>query len=125
MGRRSLLSCTVFAVFAISVFSGAQTLKPLVSFNGANGYTPYAGLVQGTNGNFYGATASGGANNNGTVYEITPRGMLKAQKESDLYSFRGGRMGFFPKPELYAPMTGSYTALRVLAEPTTGGAYSS
>jgi uncharacterized repeat protein (TIGR03803 family) len=87
----------VFAVFAISVFSGAQTLKPLVSFNGANGYTPYAGLVQGTNGNFYGATASGGANNNGTVYEITPRGMLKAQKESDLYSFRGGEDGFFPQ----------------------------
>jgi len=46
-----------------------------------DGYTP-TGLVQGANGNFYGTTAGGGTNNQGTVFEITPAGAL-----TTLYSF--------------------------------------
>jgi uncharacterized repeat protein (TIGR03803 family) len=38
--------------------------------------------VQATNGNLYGTTATGGANNYGTVFEITPAGLL-----TTLYSF--------------------------------------
>jgi len=34
------------------------------------GATPEAGLVQATNGNLYGTTSSGGANNYGTVFKI-------------------------------------------------------
>ena len=53
--------------------------------NCADGNQPSAGLVQATDGNFYGTTFSGGANNNcvggaltrcGTVFKITPGGML-------------------------------------------------
>ena len=43
---------------------------------------PYAGLVQATNGNFYGTTRFGGTNNRGTVFKITPSGKL-----TTLYSF--------------------------------------
>jgi uncharacterized repeat protein (TIGR03803 family) len=54
--------------------SGALTT--LVSFNGTNGSYPAAALVQGTNGNFYGTTQSGGASGMGTVFEMTPAGAL-------------------------------------------------
>ena len=47
-----------------------------------DGEYPYAGLVQATNGNFYGTTYGGGANGGGTVFELTPKGGL-----TTLYSF--------------------------------------
>ena len=38
---------------------------------------PYAGLVQATDGNFYGTTNDGGANDGyGTIFKITPSGTL-------------------------------------------------
>jgi len=36
-----------------------------------DGSVPAGGLVQGTDGNFYGTTAGGGANNNGTVFSLS------------------------------------------------------
>jgi len=47
-----------------------------------DGVAPQAGLASSTDGNFYGATFSGGANGSGTVFKITPNGML-----TTLYSF--------------------------------------
>jgi uncharacterized repeat protein (TIGR03803 family) len=47
-----------------------------------DGSQPEPGLVQATNGDFYGTTMSGGANNAGTVYSITPGGEL-----TTVYSF--------------------------------------
>jgi uncharacterized repeat protein (TIGR03803 family) len=41
-----------------------------------DGAEPLAGLVQATNGNLYGTTFNGGANNEGTVFKITPSGVL-------------------------------------------------
>ena len=41
-----------------------------------NGVVPLTGLVQGTDGNFYGTTSEGGTNGAGTVFQITPQGML-------------------------------------------------
>lgn len=54
--------------------SGAFT--SLIAFNGTNGAGPRAGLVQGTDGSFYGATYSGGTNNAGTVFQLTTNGTL-------------------------------------------------
>ncbi len=54
------------------------TLTTLYSFavDGPDGDQPYAGLVQGTDGNFYGTTSSFGAYGGGTVFKITPSGKL-------------------------------------------------
>lgn len=48
----------------------------LYSFGGVanDGAGPYAGLVQAADGNLYGTTPLGGANNEGTVYKVTPAG---------------------------------------------------
>jgi uncharacterized repeat protein (TIGR03803 family) len=54
----------------------AGALTTLVSFNLANGYNPSAGLVQGSDGNFYGTTDGGGAGGAGTVFKMTPAGVL-------------------------------------------------
>jgi uncharacterized repeat protein (TIGR03803 family) len=50
--------------------------------NCTDGETPYAGLIEATDGNLYGTTFSGGANGSGTVFEITTAGKL-----TTLYSF--------------------------------------
>jgi uncharacterized repeat protein (TIGR03803 family) len=47
------------------------TLTTLISFNGTNGASPQAGLVQSTDGNFYGTTANGGTNGYGTVFRLS------------------------------------------------------
>jgi uncharacterized repeat protein (TIGR03803 family) len=48
----------------------------------AEGATPYAGLIQATDGYLYGTTYQGGANNVGTVFKVTMAGVL-----TTLYSF--------------------------------------
>lgn len=67
---------------ATQVAPPAQTLSTLANFDGSNGANPHAGLVQGFDGNLYGTTYSGGANNSGTVFKSTPTGTLIT-----LYSF--------------------------------------
>jgi uncharacterized repeat protein (TIGR03803 family) len=61
-------------------YAGAVTT--LLSFNGTNGSYPAAGLVQGSDGNFYGTTPYGGTNGGGTVFQISTNGTL-----TSLYSF--------------------------------------
>jgi uncharacterized protein (TIGR03437 family) len=72
--------------FATALFLRAQTLTTLASFNGTNGNDPedVGSLVQGSDGNFYGTTLQGGANNSGTIFKMTPGGTL-----TTLYSFDG------------------------------------
>jgi uncharacterized repeat protein (TIGR03803 family) len=64
------------------------TLRTLYSFcahpNCTDGQYPTAGLVQATDGNFYGTTYVGGDNDAGTVFQITPGGIL-----TTLHSFDG------------------------------------
>ena len=76
--------CIVFVICAATaIASPAQILTTLHSFSGADGAVPIAGLVQASDGNFYGTTAFGGTNSSGgTVFKITPSGTL-----TTLYSF--------------------------------------
>ncbi len=68
------------------------TITTLHDFdNGIDGGDPEGGLVQGTDGNFYGVTASGGASGYGTVIRITPAGRL-----TTLYSFGNSTDGGNP-----------------------------
>jgi uncharacterized repeat protein (TIGR03803 family) len=46
------------------------SLATLASFNGANGSGPASGVVMDSSGNLYGTTTSGGASNDGTVFEL-------------------------------------------------------
>ncbi len=52
----------------------AGSLTTLVSFKNTNGAHPIAGLVQNTDGNFYGTTSDGGTNGFGTIFRINPSG---------------------------------------------------
>jgi uncharacterized repeat protein (TIGR03803 family) len=51
-------------------------LTSLVSFHNTNGAYPRAGLTKGSDGNFYGTTAGGGAANEGTLFQVTSEGVL-------------------------------------------------
>ena len=55
-------------VFEIA--SGSNAMTGLASFNGADGSMPVAGVTLDSAGDLFGTTYSGGANNDGTVFEI-------------------------------------------------------
>jgi uncharacterized repeat protein (TIGR03803 family) len=73
--------------------TSAGLFTPLYQFDQAHGATPYAPLVQGSDGNFYGVTFAGGNLNLGVVFKITPGGKLHV-----LYNFDGahGSLPFGP-----------------------------
>src|SRR5208282_2588854 len=73
-----------FGVGTIFEITPGGTLTSLYSFGTqtTDGAQPQEGLVQATDGNFYGTTYSGGAYGNGTIFEFTPGGTL-----TTLYSF--------------------------------------
>jgi len=64
--------------------SPSGTLTTLYNFDGPHGASPAVGLVQASDGNFYGTTAGGGFPNShcsfaascGTVFRVTPAGVL-------------------------------------------------
>ena len=49
---------------------GGSTLISLASFAGTNGSSPFAGLVEDSKGDLFGTASSGGASNDGTVFEV-------------------------------------------------------
>ena len=63
---------------------GNAALVTLQRFDLTDGANPRAGLVQASNGNFYGTTRAGGASGYGTVFEITPSDEL-----TTLFNFDG------------------------------------
>jgi uncharacterized repeat protein (TIGR03803 family) len=71
-------------VFRINAATFVETMS--YSFQGGlnDGAIPYAGLIH-SGGRLYGTTAYGGANGDGTVFNITTGGV-----ETVLYSFQGG-----------------------------------
>ena len=85
-------STTITASSGESIASPGVTLNILspaysnfYSFTGGSDGGQPTSLIQGSDGNFYGTTASGGATNNGLVFKLTPAGTPTV-----LYSFAGG-----------------------------------
>jgi len=89
-------------VFAITT---AGTFTTLYSFTGTNtdGAIPKSGLVQGTNGLFYGTTYLGGTNNDGTVFEISSNGVT-----TTLYQFDKRVDGRNPQAALVLASDGNF-----------------
>ena len=85
-GTTLLSSCGAFGCGGGTVFkiTPSGTLTTLYSFGSqsGDGRDPAGALVQSTDGNLYGTTSGGGANNAGTIFKITPTGTL-----TTLYSF--------------------------------------
>lgn len=75
----------------------------LVTFNITNGTSPRAGLVQGSDGYFYGTTVFGGTNNLGEVFRVSAAGDFKV-----LYSFTGGVDGASPHGPLIQARDGNF-----------------
>ena len=65
----------------------ASTPTTLVSFNGADGGTPDGSLILDGNGDLFGTTSSGGANGDGTVFEIALTALGYATTPQTLLSF--------------------------------------
>jgi len=71
--------------FKITPAGVLTTLYSFCSLSGcADGEFPNAGVALGADGNFYGVTARGASTNNGTIYKITPGGVL-----TTLHTFLG------------------------------------
>jgi uncharacterized repeat protein (TIGR03803 family) len=78
-----------FFVGAVFKMTPAGTVTIIHSFTSSTeGGFPYAGLIQASDGNFYGTTSSGGSSNRGTVFKVTPAGVLTV-----LHAFTGNPDG--------------------------------
>ena len=69
---------TVFKITTNGVFSPVYTFTQTA----VDGGTPWAGLLQATNGNFYGMASQGGSNGFGSVFRLTSTGTF-----TELYGF--------------------------------------
>ncbi len=84
------------------------------TFDGTNGSQPFAGLVQAANGDFYGVTTGGGANNVGTVFKFTPNGGL-----TTLYNF-SVNTGYAPQGGLVLASDGNFYGTASSGGPAAG-----
>jgi uncharacterized repeat protein (TIGR03803 family) len=98
-------------VFKITLSGKLTTLH---SFNGADGWSPYAGLIQGTDGNFYGTTQST-TTGGGTIFKITPVGKL-----TTLHTFNGAD-GNQPVASLVQAADGNFYGTTLDGGPTGEG----
>lgn len=82
------------------------------TFNGTDGQWPYASLILGSDRDLYGTTGSGGADNRGTIFKISP---VAPYTLTVIYSFSSsGKGGVFPGWALLLAQDGNYYG-------TTGG----
>jgi uncharacterized repeat protein (TIGR03803 family) len=93
-------------VFEMSLHQAQWQLTTLYAFKDSpDGALPYGGLIADKAGNFYGTTYYAGANDLGTVYQLTK--INGAWTERVLYSFQGGSDGGSPISTLVADAAGN------------------
>ena len=96
---------TVFEIVLQAAGGYASTPTALVSFNGTNGSDPIASLIADANGDLLGTTANGGANGDGTVFEIAKTAGGYASTPTTLVSFDNAN-GAVPEASLIADAKG-------------------
>ena len=87
--------CSCGTIFKLAPDGSESVLHPFAG--GTDGNFPFGGLVADAENNLYGATYGGGANNEGTIFELTPEG-----KETVLHSFGASGDGVRPEAGLLA-----------------------
>ena len=112
-------------VFDIAKTAGgyASTPTTLVSFNGADGSFPFAGLIADANGDLFGTTELGGANDYGTVFEIKKTAAGYASAPITLVSFNlaDGADGAEPHGSLLADANGDLFGTTALGDANDDG----
>ena len=92
-----------FLMCVLTSIASAQSFRTLVNFDGTHGANPFANLIQGPDGNFYGTTEFGGPISAGTVFRITPSGTL-----TTLYTFPNFSDGCNPGAGLVLGSDGNF-----------------
>jgi uncharacterized repeat protein (TIGR03803 family) len=100
-------------VFRVTTSGGLTTLHLFTG--GADGSKPYAGLVRGADGNFYGTTQAGAAGF-GTVFRIGADGSF-----STLHTFTGGGDGGNPQAPMIQGSDGSFYGSTVFGGAANAG----
>ncbi len=89
-----ILLLTTFLICVPLVFAAPKE-SVLHVFTGPDGANPWGNLTRDPSGNLFGTTATGGAYNGGTVFELMP-GKNGTWKQKVLHSFTGGYDGYVP-----------------------------
>jgi uncharacterized repeat protein (TIGR03803 family) len=119
--KRSLLLAVLAVLLGLGRgIAAAQTFTSLASFDGANGREPYyVYMVQGVDGQLYGTTYMGGANGEGSVFEISTGGTIKI-----IYSFcslSGCTDGGEPWADLLLASDGNFYGTTAIGGANDGG----
>jgi hypothetical protein len=94
-------------VFELMNTGSGYTEEVLYRFYGGyptDGDSPVAGLIADANGDLFGTTQLGGANNLGAAFELVNTG--SGYTEKVLYTFGGGADGAYPRAGLIADANG-------------------
>lgn len=107
----------IFRATPAGVVTVLYTFGSLTNSSGQplDGYSIEGGLVQGSNGTFYGTASGGGPNDSGTVFSLTTNGVF-----SVLYSFSGGSDGSGPEGNLVFGNDGSLYGTTIGGGDSTG-----
>jgi uncharacterized repeat protein (TIGR03803 family) len=119
--RTLALIPAIFVLLISSSFASNETV--LHSFSGGtDGSYPVAALIADSSGNLYGTTRYGGANGEGTVFELAESN--GAWTETILYSFLGGNDGASPAAAVVMDASGNlYGTTRLGGAENAGTAF--
>jgi uncharacterized repeat protein (TIGR03803 family) len=96
---------------------GTVTILHVFTGGTSDGASPYAALIQATDGIFYGTTVGGGTANQGTVFQMTPSGAVTI-----LHAFTGGTTdGAGPGGALIQATDGNFYGTTGTGGTTNGG----
>ena len=98
-------------IFNATTNGSLTTLFSFLFFQ--NGFLPSAGLAQAPDGEFFGTTFEGGTNGDGTIFAMSPGGVVTTR-----HSFTGGGDGSHPAADLIQGRDGNFYGSTV-----DGGAY--